>query len=317
MRPEFVFSHELVNPTSVRISFLSSLTTKKGFEKHSKFIVSSPKVVLEAINAVPNCVSDIYLSPDAHYFDALVESASKSGIHKHISTDQILSRIDKNSQGAIAVIKDFVLDGGNPAGGEGTAVGTVASVSSGGSGVGTAVGMGMGGSGGSGSSEGGSGAYSLFVVCDNISDPQNAGSIIRISDALGVQKVYFTKGSVFIKGAKVARASAGSLFHVPVDYGSDFEDIVGELRAKGVFVVASVVRGAKYDIDYLVNQAKLKDSHCRGVAIVMGNESLGIDADDAALCDATVTIPMLGRAESLNVSTAATILLWELRRQLK
>jgi TrmH family RNA methyltransferase len=310
MRPEFLFSHELTNPVSERISFLNSLTTKKGFEKHSKFIVSSPKVALEAISAVPNCVSDIYLSPDAQYFDALVESASKLGIHAHISTNQILSRIDKNSQGAIAVIKDFVLDGGNPAGGASTAVGTAASVSSGGSSVSS------GGS-GVGSGEGGSYAYSLFVVCDNILDPQNAGSIIRISDALGVQKVYFTKGSVFVKGAKVARASAGSLFHVPVDYGSDFEDIVGVLRAKGVFVVASVVRGAKYDIDSLVNQAKLKDSHCRGVAIVMGNESLGIDPQDAALCDATVTIPMLGRAESLNVSTAATILLWELRKQLK
>lgn len=141
---------------------------------------------------------------------------------------------------------------------------------------------------------------SLVVVADRIADPGNAGTILRSAEAAGADVVVFTPGSVDPFNPKVVRASAGSLFHVPVVVDHAVVDVgtVG-LRTFGT----SSHRGVPY------TEADLSGR----VAIVVGNEAHGL-ADDAPV-DEWLTIPHAGRAESLNVAMATTLVVFEVARQ--
>jgi TrmH family RNA methyltransferase len=137
----------------------------------------------------------------------------------------------------------------------------------------------------------------LVIVADQLADPGNAGTIIRSAEAAGAHGVIMTPGSVDPYNPKVVRASAGSLFRVPV-LEATLESLTN-FRLLGT----SSHRGDVYtDPVY----------HGR-VALVVGNEAHGL-ADDAVI-DQWITIPHAGPAESLNVAMAATVLLFEVARQ--
>jgi TrmH family RNA methyltransferase len=137
----------------------------------------------------------------------------------------------------------------------------------------------------------------FVLVADRLADPGNAGTIIRSAEAAGANAVVLTPGSVDPYNPKVVRASAGSLFRVPVVEAT--LDSLHGFRRLGT----SSHRGDVYtDPVY----------HGR-VALVVGNEAHGLD-DDAAV-DQWITIPHAGSAESLNVAMAATVLLFEVARQ--
>jgi RNA methyltransferase, TrmH family len=137
----------------------------------------------------------------------------------------------------------------------------------------------------------------FVLVADRLADPGNAGTIIRSAEAAGVGAVVLTPGSVDPFNPKVVRASAGSLFRVPVVEAT--LDSLSAYRRLGT----SSHRGDVYtDPVY----------HGR-VAVVVGNEAHGLD-DDAAI-DQWITIPHAGPAESLNVAMAATVLVFEVARQ--
>lgn len=137
----------------------------------------------------------------------------------------------------------------------------------------------------------------FVLVADRLADPGNAGTIIRSAEAAGADAVVLTPGSVDPYNSKVVRASAGSLFRIPV-VEATLESLSGFRR-----LGTSSRRGDVYtDPVY----------HGR-VAVVVGNEARGLD--DAAAIDQWVTIPHAGPAESLNVAMAATVLLFEVARQ--
>jgi TrmH family RNA methyltransferase len=137
----------------------------------------------------------------------------------------------------------------------------------------------------------------FVLVADRLADPGNAGTIIRSAEAAGADAVVLTPGSVDPYNSKVVRASAGSLFRIPVVEAT--LDSLSGFRRLGT----SSHRGDVYtDPVY----------HGR-VAVVVGNEAHGLD-DDAAI-DQWITIPHAGPAESLNVAMAATVLLFEVARQ--
>ncbi len=137
----------------------------------------------------------------------------------------------------------------------------------------------------------------FVLVADRLSDPGNAGTIIRSAEAAGADAVAFTPGSVDPYNPKVVRSSAGSLFRIPVVEAS-LESLAGFRR-----LGTSSHRGDLYtDPVY----------HGR-VAVVVGNEAHGL-ADDAPI-DQWITIPHAGPAESLNVAMAATVLVFEVARQ--
>lgn len=145
----------------------------------------------------------------------------------------------------------------------------------------------------------------LLVVADRLQDPGNLGTLIRLADAAGASGVVVTAGSVDPLHPKVLRATAGSIFHLPVT-SAPAGAVISALQARGVRILVADQRGAR---DYTE-----VDLH-PPVALVFGNEGAGIDPQWTTGASATVRIPLYGRADSLNVAVAAGILLYEVRRQ--
>ena len=147
------------------------------------------------------------------------------------------------------------------------------------------------------------GAPRLVALCADVRDPGNAGTVIRCADAAGADAVVFAGSSVDFYNPKTVRASVGSLFHLPVATEPDPAVAVRAARAAGLVVRAAAGAGA-VDLD---DAAGLL---ARPTAWLFGNEAWGLPDDLAALADHRVRIPIHGRAESLNLSTAAALCLY-------
>lgn len=143
----------------------------------------------------------------------------------------------------------------------------------------------------------------LVAVLEEIRDPGNAGTILRAADAAGADAVVFSGHTVDPYHPKVVRATTGSLFHLPLVVGVSLADAAHALRAAGLQILAADVGGD----DLLAARADL----ARPTAWVFGNEARGLDADRLALVDRSLRLPIYGRAESLNLATAASVCLYE------
>ncbi|HEY6568114.1 MAG TPA: TrmH family RNA methyltransferase [Actinomycetota bacterium] len=145
-----------------------------------------------------------------------------------------------------------------------------------------------------------------LVILHEVRDPGNAGTVLRSADAAGAGGVVFTASSVDVYNPKTVRSSAGSLFHVPVVRGLGSEAAIERSQARGARVVAMASEGAD----------DLYRSDLSGpVAFVFGNEAHGLPDDVLSMADATVRVPLMGRAESLNLAAAATVCLFEWQRR--
>jgi TrmH family RNA methyltransferase len=147
---------------------------------------------------------------------------------------------------------------------------------------------------------------SMLLVCADVRDPGNAGTVIRTADASGVDAVVCCDGTVDPTNPKTVRASAGSVFHTPIVMGGDARAVIGDLHQRGFTTVGTVVRGGT---DYTAFDWRQR------VAVVLGNEASGLSDEVVAALDARVSIPMAGQAESLNVSVSAAVLCFEALRQ--
>ena len=147
---------------------------------------------------------------------------------------------------------------------------------------------------------------SSILVCVDVRDPGNAGTMIRTADAAGIDAVICCDGTVDPTNPKTVRASAGSIFHVPVVLGGDPRSVLETLSGWGFTTVGTAVRDG---VDYAAF-----DWH-RRVALVFGNEASGLTTATLEGLDERVSIPMAGHAESLNVSVAAAVLCFEALRQ--
>lgn len=144
---------------------------------------------------------------------------------------------------------------------------------------------------------------SLMVVCVAVSDPGNAGTLVRSAEAAGFDAVLFGEGSVDAYNPKTVRASAGAVLGVPIAEGVNAVEILEALGERGVRRIGTVATGGDpYDSIDLRGPA----------AVVLGHEARGLGA--GMPLDALVTIPMSGRAESLNLATAAGVLFFEAAR---
>lgn len=145
----------------------------------------------------------------------------------------------------------------------------------------------------------------LLAICADVRDPGNAGTVIRCADAAGAGGVVLTGSSVDPYNGKAVRASVGSLFHLPLALAHDTAAVVAALRAAGVTVLAADGAG-ELDLDDAADDGLL----ARPTAWLFGNEAWGLPEDVAALADHRVRIPIHGRAESLNLATAAAVCLY-------
>jgi TrmH family RNA methyltransferase len=150
-------------------------------------------------------------------------------------------------------------------------------------------------------------ADGMVAIAADVRDPGNAGTLVRTSDALGIDGIVMAGHSVDVYNTKTVRASAGSVFHVPLAIEPDPATAVAAAKAAGLAVLAADGHG-ELDLD------DAGDLLAAPVAWLFGNEAWGLPDELGALADHRVRIPISGGAESLNLSTAAAICLHETAR---
>ena len=232
--------------------------------RQGRFIVEGPQGVREAVRHRPDLVRDLYATDDgADRYAAELDDAVTAGLTVQRVSDGVLAAMAdaQSPQGLLAVC-------------ETPQVGLDALLEA---------------------------APRLVCVLAHVRDPGNAGTVLRVADAVGADAVVVTDGSVDVFAPKVVRSTAGSLFHVPVVTGIPLADGVVALRAAGLRVLAADGGGSS-----LLGDVDLATAH----AWVFGNEAWGLRDEDRDRCDEIVRIPIPGRAESLNLAMAATICLY-------
>lgn len=152
----------------------------------------------------------------------------------------------------------------------------------------------------------------LVTVLAHVRDPGNAGTVLRTADAAGSDAVVFTDASVDPYNGKCVRASAGSIFHLPLVVGPRFDALVPMLKDGGLTVIAADGGGDR-TLDDAVDSGLLS----RPTAWVFGNEAWGLPKDILDLADEVISVPIHGRAESLNLATAAAVCLYASARALR
>jgi TrmH family RNA methyltransferase len=178
-----------------------------------------------------------------------------------------------------------------------------------------------------------SGIKNVAVLCQ-VRDPGNVGTIIRAADAAGADLVVLTSGSVDIFNPKVVRSTAGSLFHLPVVTDVDIDELARAFNAAHIQIFAAA-GNADFDVDDLLDQVGAPSTQnadatdaghvssdgtpqapdmTHPTAWLFGNEAQGLSEQEFAAADYTVSVPIRGAAESLNVATAATVCLYATSR---
>jgi TrmH family RNA methyltransferase len=253
------------------------LSGRSARQRARLFVAEGPQAVREAVTA-PGVVQDLYATPDAaQRHPDIVAAAATAGTPARPVTAEVLAAMAQTvtPQGLLAVCR-FV-DVPLPA--------VLA------------------------------GRPQLVAVLARVRDPGNAGTVLRAADAAGAEAVVLTSTSVDVHNPKCVRATAGSLFHLPVVTGVGLADTVAGLRATGLAVLAADGDG-DLDLDGLLDLAATGEPGgiAGPVAWVFGNEAWGLRADDLALVDGVVRVPVHGRAQSLNLATAASVCLYAAAR---
>lgn len=149
-------------------------------------------------------------------------------------------------------------------------------------------------------------ACTLVVICSGVADPGNLGTVLRSAEAAGAGAVICCDGTVDVSSPKCVRASAGALFHLRVVAGGAAVEVLEEVGGWGMRRLGTRSRGGA---------AHYRTDLRPPTAILLGNEAHGLSADVDPLLDGVVTVPIAGRAESLNVGMAAAVICFEAARQ--
>ncbi|MTI49518.1 TrmH family RNA methyltransferase [Sporosalibacterium faouarense] len=146
----------------------------------------------------------------------------------------------------------------------------------------------------------------FLVILDELRDPGNMGTIIRTADALGANGIVVTKGCVDVFNPKTIRSTMGSIFHIPLAFEGDIEDIIASLKKEEIKIISTSLESS----DYCYNIDFKQD-----FALIIGNEASGVSDRVIEISDYSTKIPMKGEAESLNAAIASGIVMYEASRQ--
>jgi TrmH family RNA methyltransferase len=258
---------ELTSPRAARVKAAQRLAKRAFRARDRKFLAEGPQAVREAV-ARPGTVLELFVTRDSVDRHAeIVSAAETAGAPVQLVNGEVMAALSQTvtPQGLVAVCA--LLD--QP----------LAQV------------LGA--------------RPRLLAVLAHARDPGNAGTVIRAADAAGAGGVLLTGDSVDPYNGKCVRASAGSLFHLPVSIGGRVDDDLPALRAAGLRVLAAD-GSADLDLDAAADSGLLDGP----TAWVFGNEAWGLPAPTLALADDVVRVPIHGRAESLNLATAAAVCLY-------
>jgi TrmH family RNA methyltransferase len=253
--------------TSGRLKAARRLTKRALRQRERAFLAEGPQAVSEALAAGARVTGLFVTGPAQARHAELVEAAADAGIDVQVVSGEVMSELAQTvtPQGLLAVC-DFVDV-------------PLAAV--------TAA------------------RPRLVALLANVRDPGNAGTVLRAADAAGAGAVVFADASVDPYNGKCVRASAGSLFHLPVVAGARLAESVAVLRAAGLRVVAADGRSASF-LDDPQTRRRLAEP----TAWLFGNEAWGLPRELLDLVDESVAVPIYGRAESLNLATAAAVCLY-------
>ncbi len=143
----------------------------------------------------------------------------------------------------------------------------------------------------------------VYIALENTQDPSNLGAVARTAEAFGIDGMIVSKNGCDPYSPKAQRAGMGALLRLPVEIADDFLSSVRKKSENGARVYGAVVDDGAQDIK--------KTDFSGDAVILIGNEANGLTDDAKSICDRLVTIPMPGRAESLNASVAAAVFMWE------
>ena len=261
----------MIPPSAARVSAARRLLKRSFRGKERRFLAEGPQAVREAAACTADgapVLLELFATEEAvERHPEIIASARDAGVRVHLAADRILAELSQTvtPQGLIGVCG--FLD--RPL------------------------------------SDLLAAGPRLVAVLAHVRDPGNAGTVLRCADAAGADAVVLTDGSVDLYNPKAVRASAGSLFHLPVALGVPVAEAVGELRAGGARVLAADGAGDG-DLDAELDAGRLGAP----TAWVFGNEAWGLPQETRDLTDAVVRVPIHGRAESLNLATAAAVCLY-------
>lgn len=146
----------------------------------------------------------------------------------------------------------------------------------------------------------------LLMILDTIQDPGNLGTILRAGEGAGITGVIMNDTTADIYNPKVIRSTMGSICRVPFVYTKDLQGTLTEVKKRGVRLYAAHLDGTNnYE----------KEDYTVDTGFLIGNEANGLSDETAAMADAYIKIPMLGKVESLNAAVAASVLMYEAARQ--
>lgn len=257
----------LDNPRAERVKKVAALAGRSARSRAGVLLVEGPQSVREAVRCAPSRVRDLYVTADAlERHRDIVADALDAGRWVHLGSDPVLEAMSKQAQGIVAVVDEV-----------GVSLDEVLAASP-----------------------------RLIAVMSNVRDPGNAGTVIRAADAAGADAVILAGDCVDPSNPKVVRATAGSLFHIPVVRSLPLLDAVVELQGAGLRVLAADGAG-----DVTLGEAGADDAALdQPTAWVLGNEAWGLSEEERSIMDAVVKIPIYGQAESLNLATAASVCLY-------
>jgi TrmH family RNA methyltransferase len=265
----------LSNPRSDRVRAVRRLAGRSARQRAGLFLAEGPQAVREALPA--GAVQVVYATEQAtDRYPEIVDAARVAGVPVRLCTDEVIAEMADTvtPQGLVAACRPVDV----PL--EQVLVARPR----------------------------------LVAVLAAVRDPGNAGTVLRAADAAGADAVVLTTESVDVYNPKCVRSTAGSLFHLSVVTGVPLAEATSQLRDAGCAVLAADGAG-ELDLDDLQNQSDAGHGALAGpVAWVFGNEAWGLPEQDRALADASVRVPVHGRAESLNLATAATVCLYAAAR---
>ena len=268
---------ELTSVRSPRVKAARQLGKRALRQRARAFLAEGPQAVAEAL-AAGDVVSELFVTATAQgrYAD-LAARARAQGAAVHAVSGEVMAELAQTvtPQGVLAVCRFMDVP--------------LTQVIAG---------------------EAGYPSLALVVILANVRDPGNAGTVLRSADAAGADAVLFAGSSVDPYNSKCVRASAGSLFHLPVVTGLPVADAVAALRRAGLRVLAADGRAAR-TLDDLQDDGLLREP----AAWLFGNEAWGLPEDLLALADEPVAVPIYGRAESLNLAAAAAVCLYASARR--
>lgn len=156
--------------------------------------------------------------------------------------------------------------------------------------------------------------FPLSIVANDLNSPLNVGSLFRLCDALGIEKLYLCGETATPPNVKIKKTSRSTEKFVSYESHENAESLLASLRASGVFIIALEITSSSLAIDSAEFTQAIK--HKKPLCLVLGSENKGVSSKLLALSDATVHIPMYGNNSSMNVISAASIACFEIIRNL-